>query len=149
MTKELKLRSFDIPSIHKFAVGFDSIFDEWLRTSADAATNYPPYNIIKDGDNAITIEMAVAGFKEGDIEIQVEKNNLTTLSITGKQSDVREGVDFLHRGISARNFARTFSLADHIEVIEANITNGILSICLERKIPEEKQPMKIAINYNK
>ncbi len=148
MTRELNLRSLDIPSIHKFAVGFDNVFDELMRiTHQQSNTNYPPYNVIKYTDDQFAIELAVAGFNDGEIDVQVENNQLT---IKGEQGvDVREGVEFLHRGISARNFVRTFTLADHVEVIEAHVANGILTVNLERKIPEEKKPKKIAISYNK
>jgi molecular chaperone IbpA len=148
MTRELTLRSLDIPSIHKFAVGFDNIFDELHRvTSQQANTNYPPYNVIKYTDDQFAIELAVAGFRDGEIDIEVENNQLT---IKGEQAaDTREGLEFLHRGISARNFVRTFTLADHVEIVEAHTANGILTISLERKIPEEKKPKKIAISYNK
>ena len=149
MTRELNLRSLDIPSIHKFAVGFDNVFDELMRitSSQQANTNYPPYNVIKYTDDQFAIELAVAGFNDGEIDVQVENNQLT---IKGEQAaDAREGLEFLHRGISARNFVRTFTLADHVEVVEAHVANGILTISLERKIPEEKKPKKIAISFNK
>jgi len=147
MTRELTLRSLDIPSIHKFGIGFDNILDELMRvTSQQANTNYPPYNVIKYTDDQFAIELAVAGFTEGEIDVEVENNQLT---IKGEQVNNREGLEFLHRGISARNFVRTFTLADHVEVVEAHTANGILTVSLERKIPEEKKPKKIAISYNK
>jgi molecular chaperone IbpA len=148
MTNTLTLRSFDIPSIHKFAVGFDNVFDEILRLSSQQGNNnYPPYNIVKHNDNKFVIELAVAGFREGDINVTVEKN---TLTIEGEQSvDLDTTVEYLHRGISARNFTRTYTLADHVEVSEAVVSNGILSITLERQLPEELQPKKIAITFNK
>ena len=151
MTRELNLRSFDIPSIHKFAVGFDGIFDELMRVNAQQAnTNYPPYNIVKHDDDHFAIELAVAGFREGDISITLEKNILT---IKGEQflniDEMTEEVEYLHRGISARNFNRTFTLAEHVEVIGAKAENGILRIELERQVPEEQKPKTIAIAYNK
>ena len=148
MTNTLTLRSFDIPSIHKFAVGFDGVFDEILRLSNQQKdTNYPPYNIVKHSDNKFVIELAVAGFKDGDITVTVDKNLLT---IEGAQAlELNSNVEYLHRGISARNFARTFTLADHVEVVDAVVTNGIMGITLERKVPEELQPKKIAISFNK
>lgn len=144
----LTLRSLDIPSIHKFGIGFDTIFDELQRvTSLNRDSNYPPYNVIKHTEDNFTIELAVAGFKDGDVTIEVEKNQLT---IEGEQkTDIDNPVEYLHRGISARNFVRTFTLADHVEVTGAEVANGILSVNLERKIPEEQKPKKIAINYNK
>jgi len=148
MTNTLTLRSFDIPSIHKFAVGFDGVFDEILRFSNQQKdTNYPPYNIVKHSDNKFVIELAVAGFKDGDITVTVDKNLLT---IEGAQAlELNSNVEYLHRGISARNFSRTFTLADHVEVVDAVVTNGIMGITLERKVPEELQPKKIAITFNK
>lgn len=144
----LTLRSFDIPSIHKFAVGFDGVFDEILRLSNQQKdTNYPPYNIVKISDNKFVIELAVAGFKEGDINVTVDKN---TLIIEGSQSvDIDSTVEYLYRGISARNFTRTFTLADHVEVTDAVVNNGIMGITLERQVPVELQPKKVAITYNK
>lgn len=142
----LTLRSLDIPSIHKFAVGFDNMFDELLRTS-QANTNYPPYNIVKHGDDNFAIELAVAGFKDGEINIQVERNQLT---VKGEQAvDLDSQVEYLHRGISARSFSRTWTLADHVEVAGAKSENGILVISLERKVPEEQKPKSIAITYTK
>lgn len=147
----LTLRSFDVPSIHKFAVGFDNIFDEIMRVSAQQGNqNYPPYNIVKHSDDKFVIELAVAGFREGDISITVDKNVLT---IEGQQfesiEELEQQVEYVHRGISSRNFTRTFTLADHVEVIDAKSVNGILSITLERKVPEELKPKKIAITFNK
>jgi len=151
MTNTLTLRSFDVPSIHKFAVGFDNIFDEIMRVSAQQGNqNYPPYNIVKHSDDKFVIELAVAGFREGDISITVDKNVLT---IEGQQfesiEELEQQVEYVHRGISSRNFTRTFTLADHVEVIDAKSVNGILSITLERKVPEELKPKKIAITFNK
>jgi len=151
MTRELTLRSLDIPAIHKFGIGFDNIFDELMRLNAQQAnTNYPPYNIVKYNEDAFAIEVAVAGFREGDVSIIVEKNVLT---IKGEQThdldELVQEVEYLHRGISARNFTRTFTLADHVEVLGAKSENGILKIELERKIPEEQKPKTIAISYNK
>ena len=143
----LTLRSFDVPSIHKFGIGFDSMFDELLRVSNQQSTqNYPPYNVVKHSEDKFVIELAVAGFREGDITVTVEKNILT---IEGDRFETETPVEYLHRGISSRGFTRTFTLADHVEVVSASSTDGILSITLERKVPEELQPKKIAIAYNK
>ena len=147
MTNQLTLRSLDIPSIHKFGIGFDNIFDELLNRTAQGQTNYPPYNIVKHTEDTFSIELAVAGFKDGEITITTERNQLT---VKGEQAiELPESVEYLHKGISARNFLRTWTLADHVEVVGANSENGILTISLERKIPEEQKPKKIAINYTK
>ena len=149
MTRELTLRSLDIPAIHRFGIGFDSMLEELMRVSGtQTQTNYPPHNVIQTGDETITIEIAVAGFNEGDIEINVDDNVLT---IAGTKEPYAEPVNYnyLHRGLSRRSFTQTFRLAPYVEVVEATIKNGILTILLERKLPEEKKPKKIAINYNK
>lgn len=149
--QQLTLRSLDIPSIHKFGIGFDNIFDELMRVNQQQSnTNYPPYNIVKHSEDAFAIEVAVAGFREGDINITVEKNVLT---IKGEQlqdlDELEKEVEYLHRGISARSFIRTFTLADHVEVIGAKAENGILRVELERQVPEEQKPKTIAITYKK
>ena len=146
MTNQLTLRSLDIPSIHKFAVGFDNMFNELMRTSQDN-TNYPPYNIVKHTEDNFSIELAVAGFKDGEVTITTERNQLV---VKGEQvTDLDDTKEYLHKGISARNFIRTWTLADHVEVVGATSENGILTISLERKIPEEQKPKSIAINYTK
>ena len=143
----LTLRSLDIPSIHKFGIGFDNIFDDLLNRTAQGQTNYPPYNIVKQSDDSFAIELAVAGFKDGEISITTERNQLT---VKGEQAvDLDSQIEYLHRGISARSFSRTWTLADHVEVAGAKSENGILTISLERKVPEEQKPMTIAINYIK
>ena len=147
MTNQLTLRSLDIPSIHRFGIGFDSLIDELFRANQQASTNYPPYNVVKLGEDSFAIEIAVAGFKEGDLTIEVEKNQLL---VKGDQSvNIDQPIEYLHRGISSRSFARTWTLADHVEVKGASVNNGILTISLERIVPEEQKPKNIAINFNK
>lgn len=148
MTNHLTLRSIDIPTISKFGIGFDSMFDELMRvTSQQSSTNYPPYNVVKHSEDRFSIELAVAGFKDGDLDIETEKNQLT---VRGEQSiDLTKPVEYLYKGISARSFTRTWTLADHVKVKGANVIDGILVIELEREIPEEQKPKKIAITYTK
>lgn len=137
----------DIPSIHKFGIGFDSMLEELMNMSSQASSNYPPHNVIKTGDNTVTIEMAVAGFAEGEINVMTENN---VLIITGQQlRNDPVNYEYLHRGLSSRDFTQNFRLADHVEVKDATIKNGILTILLEREVPEEKKPKSIAINFNK
>jgi len=148
----LRLNHLDIPSIHKFGIGFDSVFDEFNRIASIAGKeNYPPYNIIKESEDSYVIELAVAGFKQDDIEIEIEKNQLTVSSVQQPKDVTEDKVEpeYLHRGISARSFARSFTLADHVEVDGASMKDGILSIKLHRKIPEELLPRKIAIKSAK
>lgn len=148
MTNQLSLRSIDIPQLHRFGVGFDRMFDridEIMRINAQNNGNYPPFNMIKHTDDKYSIEIAVAGFKQGEVTIQVEENQLT---ITGKQSDViNDNVEYVHRGISGRDFNRVFTLAEHVEIVGAKQENGILTIALERQVPPEKRPKQIAISY--
>ena len=145
--RTLTLRALDIPTIHKFGIGFDQMFDELMRTTSRQSTNYPPHNILKIDENNFVIQLAVAGFGDGEIDIQVEGQ---VLSIVGSSTgDNKYGAEYLIRGISMRDFERTFTLAEHVEVKNAEITNGILSIELERIIPVEKLPKKIDIKFNK
>jgi len=149
MTNNLQLRSIDIPSIHKFGIGFDSMFDEIMRMQhGHNQTNYPPHNVIKRTEDEYDIEIAVAGFKQGDIEITVD-NRLLKIEGSRKVVDSTEPAEYIVRGISSRDFTRTFTLAEHVEVVGALVEDGILTINLERKIPEEKRPKSIAITYNK
>ena len=145
-SKTLTLRSFDVPQLHKFGIGFDNMFDELMRVSSlQTNSNYPPHNVIKTGEDTVTIEVAVAGFAEGEIDIALEKRLLT---ITGaRKRDEDENHEYLHRGISSRDFKHTFTLAEHVEVKNAVIQNGILAVYLERKVPEEAKPKSIAITY--
>jgi len=143
MTKTLTLRSLDIPSVHKFGIGFDNMFDELLRLNSQQTLNYPPYNILKNTEDSFSIEIAVAGFSEGEISVNVDNR---VLSITGKKNDGLE-VEYLHKGISDRDFVREFTLAEHVEIQSATQRDGILIINLERIVPEEKKPKSIAITY--
>jgi len=147
-SKTLTLRSFDVPQLHKFGIGFDNLFDDLMRVSnLQSNSNYPPHNVIKTGDDTVTIEVAVAGFAEGEIDIALDKRLLTITGARKRAED--ETHEYLHRGISSRDFKHTFTLADHVEVKNASIVDGILSVYLEREIPEEAKPKSIAITYQK
>ena len=142
------LSTLDLPTLHRHAIGFDRLFDELGRTFVNSRSdgNYPPYNTIKLDDTHYIVELAVAGFAQDEIEIELKENLLT---IKGEKAATEEadGREYLHRGISARTFIRTFTLADHVEVKEASVSNGILTIALEHVIPEEKKAKKIQIEY--
>jgi molecular chaperone IbpA len=147
MTKTLSLRSIDIPQLHRFGIGFDSMFDDLMRvTQAQSGTNYPPHNVIKTGENTSVIEVAVAGFAEGEIDISVDKQILTIAGAIQRADD--DTHEYLHRGISRRDFRQTFTLAEHVEVKNASVQDGILSVYLEREVPESARPKTIAITYN-
>jgi molecular chaperone IbpA len=141
----LQLRSIDIPQVHRFGVGFDRIFDSFEEMLRSNQSNYPPFNIIKTSDTSWVIELAVAGFKQGDIDISVKHQQLV---IEGKQSSDQTH-EYIHRGLSSRDFVRSWTLADHVEVESATQENGILSIQLVRIIPDEMKPKSIAITYIK
>ena len=124
-----------------FSVGFDDIFNTLQRASIPN-TNYPPYNIIKKGESYF-IEMAMAGFKRSDIDIEVKDNTLTISADYGKRED---DIEFIHKGISEREFYKSFALAEYVEVKKAKMSDGILVIELEKNIPEEQKPKKIKIS---
>lgn len=147
MTKTLSLRSLDIPSIHKFGIGFDNMFDELMRMNAQQSLNYPPYNIVKQTEDKFYIEVATAGFTEGEIDVKLDNRLLTITGQTMRDEDA--SFEYLHRGISSRDFVREFTLAEHVEVRSALVKDGILTIYLERIVPEEKKPKSIAITYTK
>jgi molecular chaperone IbpA len=153
MTKTLTLRSLDIPSLHKFGIGFDSMFDELHRIhSQQSNTNYPPYNIVQINEDEYMISVAVAGFGLENLSITKDKNFLIIegLHSMGKLMDEEESDHtYLHRGISARDFRREFKLADHVEIVNANLELGILNVHLKREVPEEQKPKTIAITYTK
>ena len=148
MTKTLTLRSFDIPAIHKFGIGFDNMFDELMRVSAQqSTTNYPPYNIVQVNEDEYMISVAVAGFGPDNLSVTKDKKFLI---IEGKeyQPDSEKIVpNYLHKGISNRDFRREFQLADHVEISNAHLELGILSIYLKREVPEDAKPKTIAITY--
>jgi molecular chaperone IbpA len=149
MTRTLTLKSLDIPSLNRFSVGFaDGMFNELLKLSEQSNTNYPPYNIIKETDDKFRIEVATAGFSEGEITVSVENQ---MLMVVGQKSFDESGIEleYLHRGISSRSFERTFRLGDHVEVIDAQNKDGILTVHIERRLPEALLPKTIDIKYLK
>jgi molecular chaperone IbpA len=140
-----KITSFDITPFYRNAIGVDRLFDRIVNQIDHAATNYPPYNIVETGENTYEVQVAVAGFNQGELEITVKDGELI---ITGEKTETTpEGYIFRHQGISARKFIRTFSLGGHVEVKDAVAKDGILSVKLERIIPDSAKPKTIAINY--
>ena len=128
-----------------FFVGFERIHDrmnQFNDTLSKNVPSYPPYNIHKDDDQYI-IEMAVAGFTEDDIDIEVQND---VLKVVGSASTSTNSSSYLHRGIANRGFTRNFNLAETIEVKSASLVNGMLQICLENIVPENKKPRKVGIN---
>jgi molecular chaperone IbpA len=145
----LQIHTLDLPSfvnqVHRQTIGFDRMFDELNRQFANSRQdNYPPHNVVKLDDTHYVIEVAVAGFAQDEVNVELKENVLT---VTGEQAKQIDKIEYLHKGISTRNFVRTFPLAEHIEVRGATIRDGILSIALEHIIPEAMKPKTIAITY--
>lgn len=146
--KTLTLRSFDIPAIHKFGIGFDNMFDELMRVSAQqSGTNYPPYNIVQINEDEYMISVAVAGFGHDNLTVTKDKKFLIIEGKHSAETVETDEVNYLHKGISNRDFRREFQLADHVEISNAHLELGILSIHLTREVPEEAKPKSIAITY--
>ena len=123
-----------------YAVGFDRLFDQ-LASSSRVTNSYPPYDILKDDDYNFKIEMALAGFSKKDIEVEVAENLLTIKSVRENNQDSKN----VYKGISYRKFTREFTIADDIEVKDAKLEDGLLTIKLERIVPDEKKPKLIKI----
>lgn len=140
------LQAFDYNHMTPYAVGFDRTFDRLFDyvTHQAESTGYPPYNIQKTEDYKFEIEMALAGFDKKDIEIEVAEGVLTVKSLKDKDTGTTDDYT-LYKGISQRNFTRKFTLADDIVVKGAELNNGMLTINLERIVPEEKKPQLIEV----
>ena len=140
-----RLTTLDIPNFHRATIGFDHMFNELERQFANSpnGNGYPPYNIAQINEEEYMISIAVAGF--GMDNLSVEKDN-NVLKVEGNAPKGDEKVNYLHKGIGGRNFRREFTLADHVEVENANLELGMLNIHLKRNIPEELQTKKIKIN---
>lgn len=140
------MRAIDYSPLYRSTVGFDRLFSllDNMTPPDNGGQTYPPYNIERTADDAYRISMAVAGFTEDELNIEAKQN---TLTVTGEKSEASEGEDkkVLFRGIAGRSFERRFQLADHVEVREASLENGLLHIDLVREIPEAMKPRKISI----
>jgi len=131
---------FDYSPFYRSTVGFDRLLN--LVDSA-AEQGYPPYNIERSDENNYRVTVAVAGFAEKDLSVDVKDRVLT---VSGKKEDGTDKPNFLHQGIAGRAFERSFQLAEHVEVKAARLENGLLHVDLERVVPEEKKPRRIVIN---
>src|SRR5204863_3881585 len=144
--EDMIMRSaFDFAPFRRSTVGFDRLFDMLENsTLGQAQENYPPFDLIKLGDNDYRIELAVAGFKPDELDITAQQN---VLLVTGRKKDEADGKDnsYIYRGIATRSFERRFALADHIQVKGADMKDGLLAIELKREIPEAMKPKKINI----
>ena len=138
------MRDLDLTPLFRSSVGFDRLDKLFEAAFRDASrdVSYPPYNIARTGENDYRITMAVAGFGENDLDVTAHDNVLT---VRGQIKDAEKDVAYLHRGIAQRAFEHRFQLADHVRIVDAALDKGLLNIRLERVVPEEMKPRKIAI----
>lgn len=137
------MRTIDFSPLYRSVVGFDRLAQLLETASVDAASGYPPYNIERTDENAYRIEIAVAGFRSEELNIEVKENLLTVQGRKAANEDQRR---FLHRGLAERDFERRFQLADYVVVTEAKLADGLLSISLKRELPEALKPRRIEID---
>jgi molecular chaperone IbpA len=143
------MRTYDFAPLWRSSIGFDRLFDLINDTQRlDAQETYPPYDIVRTGEDSYRISLALAGFAPDEIEITAQQNKLT---IIGRKAEAEAKADqaFLYQGISARPFERQFNLEDHVEVEHASFENGLLQVELVRKIPEAMKPRRIEIGAGK
>jgi molecular chaperone IbpA len=140
------MRSFDFAPYYRSTVGFDRLFSmlDQVGGVEGSAPSYPPYNIARTGENDYRISVAVAGFTDADLAIEAKENTLTLRGEKHTNDEEKSG-DVLYQGIAARNFERSFQLADHVQVKGASLENGLLHIDLVREIPEAMKPRAIPI----
>ena len=138
------MRRFDLTPLHRATVGFDQIAEmmDKMLTDTQSAPSYPPYNIEKTADDAWRISIAVAGFSDEDLSVEVRES---ALIVSAKKADEDDARTYLHRGIANRAFERRFALADHVRVSGASHANGMLNIDLVREVPEALKPRRIEI----
>jgi len=138
-----QLTRFDTNALARTLVGFDSIFNDFEHRFANQlATNYPPYNVLKHSEDLYEVQIAVAGFSRDEIEVTLENNQL---QIKGTKIEEVDAPEYLHRGLAARNFERSFTLGQYLEVDRVELKDGLLIVKLERNIPDTMKPRKIAI----
>ena len=127
----------------RYFIGFDRMLDNIPASNSITGNGYPPYDIVKSGEDTYCIEMALAGFTKEEIQVEVKESNLT---IEGDASDRHDNSDYVHKGIARRAFQRKFVLNDTVEVEGADLTDGVLHIRLKQNIPEEQRPRQITVN---
>lgn len=137
------MRTIDFSPLYRSVVGFDRLAQLLETASVDAASGYPPYNIERTDENAYRIEIAVAGFRSEELNIEVKENLLTVQGRKAANDEPQRR--FLHRGLAERDFERRFQLADYVIVTEAKLADGLLSISLKRELPEALKPRRIEI----
>ena len=142
-----KITAFDLSPFYRTSIGVDKLFDR-IVSQIDSASNnnYPPFNIVKTGEHTFELQLAVAGFTQGEMDITVTDG---TITIVGEKADTQlpEGHEYFHHGISARRFVRSWPLGEYVEVNDAIVKDGILTVRLEQIVPESAKPKSIAITY--
>lgn len=147
---QYSIHTLDLPSIARHAIGFNRMFEDLNRNFANSRSdNYPPHNVVQIDDTHYVVEVAVSGFSESELDVELKDNVLTVRGEREKSTDQEIAPTYLHKGISTRNFVRNFPLAENVEVRGANVKNGILSVALELVVPEEQKSKKIAISFAK
>ncbi len=139
-----QLVRFDTSALNKALLGFDEIFNNFENRFANQINNnYPPYNIVKHDENSYELEIAVTGFAKDEVTVEIDQNQLVVKGVRDKSSDTT--AEFLHRGLAFRDFTRSWTLAEHMEVGEGSIKNGVLTITLKRVVPEALKPRILKI----
>jgi len=148
MTKQqFRISTDTLSPLYRATVGFDRLFEEFDRLNTTVSSQgYPPYNISKDGEDIYTITLAVAGFKKSEIGIELEDGNLIITGTILNDKSAQDEIEYLHKGIGERNFARSFKLAEYVEVKSAKIEDGLLKVQLFRNVPDALKPQKIKIS---
>ena len=131
----------EFANLSRALIGFDQIFNQRLQQQTNS--NYPPHNIVKYSDKDYAIEIAVAGFSKEEITVEVDQDQLKVRGVQGEM--ISEGKEYLHRGLASRNFEQTWTLAEYMEVKDAEVKNGMLVIIIERMIPESLKPRNIKV----
>lgn len=139
-----QLVRFDTSALNKALLGFDDIFNNFENRFANQLNNnYPPYNIVKHDENSYELEIAVTGFAKNEVTVEIDQNQLVVKGVRDKDEDTTS--EFLHRGLAFRDFTRTWTLAEHMEVGDGSIKNGVLTIALKRVVPEALKPRVLKI----
>jgi molecular chaperone IbpA len=148
--EDMAMRTYDFAPLWRSSVGFDRLFDLINNTQMlEGQDNYPPYDILRTGDDTYRISLAVAGFSPDDVTVTAQQNLLTVAGRKSETKTERPDHQYLYQGISARAFQRQFSLEDHVEVESASFENGLLQIELVRRIPEAMKPRRVEIRTGK
>jgi molecular chaperone IbpA len=147
---QYRLSTFDLPTLRRHTIGFDRLFNELSRTFENSKTvdNYPPHNVLQTGDNTYTVELAVTGFREDELSVQMKDKLLRVEGTHDLATEEAATVEYIHRGLAQRNFIKEWTLPEHMEVKSVRVRNGIMFIMLEQLIPEEQKPKSIAITFD-